>query len=302
VTTDQLLAVLNEDAARLSIRPVKRRLLRYWVDEGLIAARTAKGRKRGKNPIWQFSEDDVLLARRIVELKAENINRASELRIHLWVSANNYPIHSVKEALHCEFSRLMSRNRRNHPVRYDHRNRQRLSEIERKSFIRQLPPLDPDLANLGFAIPRDDMLEISSELVWGKAGEEKSPKLIGKEVTRIIAKCVGVGLEQRMIFENLAGVFGAMDEIGGSGQQQLGHVQDEDMREGRRRFIDITLALPILPSLCRNSDAQTDISAIALRKQYESFKTTEWIVPTLAAFVVQAFRERTDAKDRPSAP
>src|SRR6516162_5435309 len=91
VTTNELLAILNDDASRLGAQPVDARMVRFWIDKRLIEARIPRGRRRGLSPIWHFSEPAVRHARLILQLKSRGVHRASSLRIHLWILADDYP-------------------------------------------------------------------------------------------------------------------------------------------------------------------------------------------------------------------
>jgi hypothetical protein len=289
VTTDQLLAILNDDATRLGALPVTKRMLRDWVDESLIMPRTAKGRTRALNPIWHFAESDVRWARRIVELKAANIHRVAELRLHLWVSDDTYPIEAVPEALRSEFERLMHRDRRSLHFKYDHRDQPQPTEEEQKGHAKQLPPLDRSLAEANLEIPPAIMLKIVSSLIWGNAGDS-ALSTTDEGVNDI--------LEQGNLGD-ISGAFGAKDEIAGSGEEQLTHLQYDDLCQGRCRLNAIKARLQAAQSSSSESgDPQAKERAIALKMAIGSFNRTEWIVSTLAAFALAAFRARTSEKPR----
>jgi hypothetical protein len=297
MTTDQLLAVLNEEAERLASAPVTRRILRDWVDEGLLTPRTAKGRRRAVNPIWHFSESDGRWATKIVELKAANIHRVAELRLHLWVSDDSYPIDAVAEALRSEFKRLMHRDRRTQRSKFDHRHQKGLTEAEVQRYFSQLPPLDSGLASIGFEISPKSATEMISELRWGRAGTEKFSRLMIEEAARIL----GISSDQiksQLDVSNLAGLFGAMDEIDDSGEEGLIHVTDTDLLEARRRFRDFISSLSSEP---RNQHPELLYAAHEYRRAMAAFKRTEWTVSQLAAFAFQAYRTRAEPK-RPPVP
>jgi hypothetical protein len=291
VTTDELLAVLNKDAARLSTRLITKRILRDWIDEGLIGVRTPKGRRRALNPVWHFSKNDAGWARRIVELKAANIRRTFELKLHLWVSEDIYPIGGIAEALNSEFIRFMHRQRRSLRFKYDHRNHRRLSEEAQEEFSRQLPPLDHDLSDANFVLPRDVALETVSKLLWGEASGARPSKTAEN----------AAGILGELDLDNLSGMFGAPDEITRSGEEQLAFIRDEDLRQSRSRLIEVKSGLQAFQLvLSGNSDPQAEKMRTALRKAIDSFERTDWIVSTLAAFAVQAFRTRTEKGTRPA--
>jgi hypothetical protein len=286
VTTDQLLKILNKDALRLELRPISRRMLRDWVDEGLISRRKAKGRGRGRHPIWLFSATEVRLARRIVKLKAERIRRVSEIRLHLWVTEDNYSIDRIGDAVRSEFVRVLQRDRRKQRLKYDHRHQRSLSEKDEQRYSKQLPPLDSGLAEAGFKIGPRATLDIISELLWGKAKREVLPERIAEEAERIFGKPVDQLAPS--YFGNLAGLFGARDEIAHSGEEELSKANNADLLTARQKLHDLISALSLG---ARGGKRITKTAARQYRRAIASFRTTDWLVSTLAAFTLQAFRE-----------
>ena len=289
--TDELIKALNEEAARLKLKPVTRRMLRDWVDEDLIGARKARGRGHGRHPIWQFAEIDVRRAKRIVELKTAGVTRISEIRIYLWFAEDNYPIVMIGDALRSEFTRLMNRERRKLRFKYDHRYHKSLTDADVQKHSNQLPPIDAGLAEVGFKIGPAVAIKIISELLWGKAGHEELPHLMTEEASRILGRPIGT-TDIKIDFGDLSGVFGAADEILNSGEADLKHVKDADLYEARRRLRDLISALSfggdgLHPQLI-NAGSQ-------FRRAIAAFERTEWLVSSLTAFAVQTFRKRTGA-------
>jgi hypothetical protein len=167
VTGEELLAELNADAAAIGGLPITERMIRYFVDVGLIEARIPRGMRKGVGPVWHFYESAARHARKLCQMKSRGVVRAAALRVQLWVREEDYPIKGVREALLSEFTRLQKRNRRASRFNYDHRHGGRLSDTEMAKHSRRLPMLDPDLRADGFALPERVMVHLASELTWG---------------------------------------------------------------------------------------------------------------------------------------
>ena len=288
MTTDRLLKILNKDALRLGLRPISRRVLRDWVDEGLISRRKAKGRGRGRHPIWRFSLTDARLARRIVKLKTERVRRVSEIRLHLWVTETNYSVDGIGDALRSEFARLLHRERRKQRLNYDHRYQRSLSPGDEQKYLKQLPPLDTGLAEAGFKIESRATLNIASELMWGKAKREVLPDLMKEEAARI----GGMPVDQpsELDLSNLAGLFGASEEIVDSGEQDLCKASEIDLLNARSKLHEF---MARLHSNAKGSARFSKVASEQYQRAIASFGATDWLVSTLAAFTLQAFRKRT---------
>jgi hypothetical protein len=281
VTTQELLAILNADAAGLGMPPVDALMLRFWIDGDLIEARTPQGRRRGVNPTWQFSESATHHARAIVDLKSRGVQRATSLQIHLWVIHDNYSTEAIRKALRAEFVRLLNRQRRASRFNYDHRNRKAPLDVEVQKHAKKLPPLDSDLRADGFEFFNSEMLVgLTSELMWGESSGEK---LAG--ASRKLAELAGLPFNSEISLENLGGLFGNLEEISGSGEETLKLVSHDDLHEARRRFKEVQAFYEL--------SAQRYPGVESLRKTRRSLTTTDWIVSFLAMFAVQAFRERS---------
>ena len=50
-----LIPVLKAEATHLGVKPVDDRKWRDWIEEGLIEEPKPQGRKRGENPLWEYS-------------------------------------------------------------------------------------------------------------------------------------------------------------------------------------------------------------------------------------------------------
>lgn len=215
--TEEFIRALNDVATRLGVRPVTDRMVRDWVDERLIAPRRASGRGRGRHPVWRFTEEDFRWAVSILTLKARNIRRVAELRLRLWINDDTFPIEKIPQALRSEFSRFMQRARRKLRFKYDHRHQKRLTKEDEQRYSKQLPPLDDVLAASGFKIQAKPLLEMTSELLWGNDGQEKLPRHMATEAARIVGKSIEENAAQ-LDLSGFAGLFGAQDEIGNSGE------------------------------------------------------------------------------------
>jgi hypothetical protein len=283
-TTDELLATVNAQAAQLGIQPVTQRWLRFLVDENLIEARTPKGRQRGLNPTWRFSESATRHACTILELKSRGVQRTASIRIQLWVLDEHYPMDGVHEALCSEFARLLKRIRRASRFDYDHRRRAQPSDAEMQRHAKKLPPLDTDLSAAGFTLPKQMMVELASELNWGTDGYERLSCALNKlaQQANISADILNFGPG----LANLGGLFGNSDEIINSGEEIIKRVCDDDLCKARLRVKQQTLIFDFL-KMCFPNDR-------AIGKIIMSLQNTDWIVSNIVVFAVQFFRERTE--------
>jgi hypothetical protein len=290
VTTDELLAVLNGDAERMGSPPIDARVLRFWVDRRLIGVRAAKGRGRGFNPTWHFSEAACQYARAILELKSKGIRRVAALRIHLWVLKDDYPIEGVRNDLRAEFVRFRKRQRRASPFDYDHRDRARLSNADIAGEMKKLFNRFDTLPGIEFLTPRM-VVDAASELMWGEEGRKNISSIPFK-----MAKLAGVSTEPLNVdisIENFGGIFGSPDEIERSGEEILRKVGVDDLFVGRLRFQRMKLFF----------DASAgDRSSVRINEEARQFlELTDGVVSLLSMFVIQAFRERVSVK-APSTP
>ena len=297
MTTEEFIQALNEETATLGLRPVTERAVRDWVDERLIRPRKPKGRRRGCHPLWLFSEEDLRWAKIILKLKPREIRRVAELRLHLWITDDSYPVEKVIGALRSEFGRLMRRNRRTLRFKYDHRHQKRLSEEDEQKYARQLSPIDPTLAAAGFKMETKSTLDAMSELLWGKAGQERFPQIIASETAHIFGSLIPSPNSQLsgqnpppLDLSNFAGLFGAVDEISGSGEKELTRISEADLLEARRKLREFISALSI-PDFGQFTHLEP-----AYRTAAATFTRTEWVVSTLAAFGIQAGRKRIKSK------
>ncbi len=289
VTTEEFLRTLNDEAARLGVRPITERMVRDWVDEGLIEPRSAKGQKRAVHPIWHFSKRDAALGAQIVRLKRRGIRRVAELRLHLWSSNDDFPIDQVADALSLVFSRLMRRKRRTSHFKYDHRYQKRLPGDQISRHAGQLGPQDAQLAQAGFEIAPSASIEMASELVWGKSGSEKLPARMLQEIAQKLGTPTDA-ISTQFDVSNLSGLFGAADEIEHSGEQELRDARDADLPEARKKLHSLLAVLSQFDTLENLGFAEV---ALQYERVREAMGTTEWLVSFLAAFALQTLRKRT---------
>jgi hypothetical protein len=294
ITKDDLLAFANDEAARFGMRPVNRRVLSDWIDEGLIEGARPKGVQRGHPPLWPYPDEAKTTVSRIEEFKSQGAERVSQLRICLWVFWRNYDFEKIKHALKLEFRRITKQMQRQSPWwNYDHRYGKKLPEPERRKYECRLPPLDPELAATGINLSRHAQLEIASRTYWGSRNGELIPQIISSELRRIFGEAPAHFPDFR-IFLEIGGAFGNSDEIENSGQEILDKIIDDDLKSARDLiwFCFMCLAAGEIFFSVWGRFPKNKL-AVAYRKATASFLRPDWIIPSLALFAISAFRLRT---------
>jgi hypothetical protein len=105
-----LLTVLNAEAAQLGVGKVTPSMFDDWVEEDLIDRPTPKGRRRGQNPLWEYSAGTTERALSILRVKAKHVTRFAALRLQLSLAGHELPPSRIKKDLRSEFNRLLKRH------------------------------------------------------------------------------------------------------------------------------------------------------------------------------------------------
>jgi hypothetical protein len=283
---------MNEAASQLGSAPISMPLLSRWIDKRLLRKSDPRGRGRGLHPHWFFSDDAAQMARIIVAFRSLGVHRINLLRLILWAFGYEYPIEDVKKSLQIEFHRLAQMQRRGQHSKFDHRFN-KLSASDEAKLAHRLPVRYPGLSLLMRLLPAEAMVKIVSEAHWGKKAYEITPKIISHELVQKFS------FDEEKVFSivrilSIAGVFGAPDEIGNSGEAILERVTEADLTEGRGFFLLILFVLFAGSVLIRLFPANPEAN---LDKVYDDAMEThlfpQEIVATLTIFTVSNFRLRS---------
>ena len=275
---DGLLWQVNEVAAKLGLQPIKERVLSDWIDEGLVAGATARGRKRGLNPKWEYGAGSVDRATIILESRSMGARRYAEYRLCLWARGCDLPWQEIRTALLGEFRRSNRRRRRASLFQYDHRDNRNYSEKTVSANFKRLGKLDERLATLKFDLSPQSLLHMMSMLTWGKGERE------------------GISEIAQRTFP--PGLLGSPDEIESSGEEQLKQINEADLENARNRFFAYMcnlIYLPLIFSLCGVRHDHDFL--LAFRLAASSMMRPEWLVHNLASFTISAYRERISSID-----
>ena len=199
----------------------------------------------------------------------------------------------IKKALIAEWRRIINRQQRGPHWFEDHyTDLHKLSESERATRIRQLPPLDPDLAASGLSLAPKTFYELALRAYWGEDG---NGRIAAIALNGLFQSPEGVLPVPEFLEKALAigGAIGPEGESSESGCETLSGVTSDDLEQARNMYFCCLCALglmafilSILPILCRTKLAH------AYTKALNSFSTPEWIIPSIALFAIAAFNIR----------
>jgi hypothetical protein len=161
-----LLPVLNAEATHLGVKTVDDRKWRDWIEEGLIEEPKPQGRKRGENPLWEYSSGTTERALTVLKLKADGVTRFAAIRLQLWLHGYELPPSLVKEDLQSEFARLLKKHFFRNPWTFDARDPNPDAPEKIKRHKKKLQPVDPTLA-AGLKPSDDGLFAFGSKLIWG---------------------------------------------------------------------------------------------------------------------------------------
>jgi hypothetical protein len=276
-----------------------------WIEEGLIDGPTAKGRKRGANPLWEYASGTVDRALTILKLKADGVTRFSALRLQLWLRGHELPSPRIKEDLHEEFERLLKKHFSRRMWSYDANdpNPDSPEKIERHKH--KLQAVDPTLDAAGLRPSDDGLLALGSKLFWGPDRKTDSFEVLTSELSQKL----GIPSDIiEMLFADLnpyiscvAGLFGNPDEIEKSGLSELSDLNHEDLINGRT-FYQASLGLFEVGGKALALSKSVDASALrlAFEKTVRSLKTQEWSVLCFALGAIVSRRNRRNTDNGPT--
>ena len=294
---ETLLEVLNAEARSLGSPSITDRMLRDWILEDLFPGPTEKGLGRGSGSEWRYSPAALKAALEVVKLKASDPKRRNTvLRIRLWLLGFDVPIDRIAEDLESAFSRLLGRSFFRNPFRYDASSGRGLSEREQERERRRAGPLDPTFIDAGWEVPTDDLLRVIWESISDPAEVSQFLKSLDALVSPYLSEqgqaIFAVFLSGLEPYVDVAGLFGAPDEIGESGLEALAAISEGDLMKGRRLY---QFALAMADCAGRGAEflppTVTPALGEALSKTARTLRESdEWSVAGLAACAIAASR------------
>ena len=293
---DTILAVLNAEARSLGAEPVTERALEDWISEDLFKGPTEKGLSGGGSE-WRYSPAALRAALEVVRLKAASPERRNTVfRIRLWLLGFDVPINRIAEDLESEFSRLLRRRFFRNPFRYDASSGRGLSEREKERERRRAGPLDPAFVDAGLEMPTDDLLR----LVWESVSDPIKASQLMKSLNALASPFLsekGQAIFADVLkggepYVDVAGLFGAPDEIEKSGLEALAAINEGDLMKGRRLY---QFVLAMADCAARGSEFFPPGVPPAPREALSKIARTlresdEWCVAGLAVCSIAAHR------------
>lgn len=294
---DELLSLLNTKARELGMKVISPRALQDWISEGYLVGPDPKGRQRGLNPEWQYTSEAAERALTVVRLRAKGTKRAAATRLRLFLLGFDVPLRRIKPDLRLEFHRLLKRRFFRQPWFYDANKNKDASDAEREKQLRRAGKVDPVLQAAGLKAPDDTTLDGGSALVWGIAGAKGLlPTFIGiLDVVPFLTEEFKRGLVNDVRpYTEILGLFGAPDEIEGSGLEHVQGCSDDDILSGRSFYRSVLSLFETSVHLSKLCKSETSIAlATALEKVAITVRDSdEWCTLILAAGAVAAFRRR----------
>jgi hypothetical protein len=296
-----LLPVLNAEATRLGVSPVTERMWEDWVDEeDLIDKPKPKGRKRGKNPMWEYSSGTTERALTVLRLKADGVTRFSALRLQLWLHGHEVPLARIKGDLESEFERLLKKHFFRNPWTFDARDPNSDAPEKIKRHKKKLQPVDQTLDAAGLTPSDDSLFALGSKFFWGPDRKTDPFEVITAELSQ---KCGVPTSSFEMLLADLkpyiacvAGLFGNPDEIEKSGVSELNKLTLEDLNSGRTFYQGLLGLFEVgskILSLSKSADTVT--LRLAFEKAAHSQKHQEWSVLCSAVGAIVSFRRKRDS-------
>lgn len=300
MTKDELVAFLNAQATKSAGKPVTKRILSDWIDEGLLGPARARGREIGLNPEWHLAEEAIEYAQLLQALRALSVKRTSSLRIYLWMFCQDADLDRILEALRTEYRRILQRFRRTNAWLLDAyrqaphapKNSQRLKKLSSQ--------LDPSLRSAGFEMPIESLFELSGEAIDPSAKPIEELIASGLDHLQMVAPDLREEVKSRLLSGNLLlplalkGSFGDREETAGSVEEALEKVGAEDLIEARNAVwteIFILFASYIVLGLFAPQHS-TELSRAYL-KAFASALQPDWLAFKLGLSAVGSYRLRT---------
>ncbi len=139
IDRDTLVSRADAFTTRCYGQHVTARMVRDWVDEGLVPGPMRRGRGRGPGAAWDWSS---LAYRRILQLsrlKQRGVMRRNAQMLALWFGTADFPYETVRLALLGEYRLARKAAQRSLPVTWDPRAQvEPASQHQRNALIRAL--------------------------------------------------------------------------------------------------------------------------------------------------------------------
>jgi hypothetical protein len=297
---ETLLEVLSAEARSRASPRVTDRMLRDWIDEDLFPGPKEKGLGQGLGSEWRYSPAALRAALEVVRLKASSPERRNKvLRIRLWLLGFDVPMVRIVKDLKSEFRRLLWRRFFRNPFRYDASSGDDLSEREKETERRRAGPLDPTFIDAGWELATDDLLR----LVWESVSDPTKASQFLKSLDALVSPYLSehgqaifaVFLSGLEPYVDVAGLFGAPDEIEKSGLEALAAINEGDLTKGRRLY---QFALAMADCAARGSEflppgVPPALGEAASKTNRTLRESDEWCVAGLAVCSIAAHRAIT---------
>ena len=291
---DTILAVLNAEARSLGAEPVTERALEDWISEDLFVGPIERGLSGGGSE-RRYSVAALKAALEVVRLKAQSPKRRNTvLRIRLWLLDFYVATDRIKKDLRLEYRRLLRRHFFRNPFHYDASSGEGLSEREKDRERRRAGPLDPAFADAGWELPTDDLLRLVWELVSDPLKRSHFLILLDRLVSPYLSEKGRAFLADFLKgvepYIDVAGLFGAADEIEKSGLEAFAAIGEADLMKGRRLY---QFALAMFDCAARGGEfLPPDIPPAfgeAITKAARTLRhSDEWCVAGLASLAIAA--------------
>lgn len=293
MTKDELLSVLNDDACRLGLVPITARVLERMVEDGLIEPARAKGRKRGVNPTWSYSEDSVAAARMIVEFKAKGVQRTAALKLHLWAYGSEFPFEQIKEALNAEFQRFLKREHRKGYWEHDRRDIAELNDKEKRKIKKELVSLHPALAEVNFSLSEETFTKIISELFWGASSTVSFRTFLE---TIIGSQNIEFGASADLMSLYLGGVMASPEVWDENALAALNVMSPADLDKGRDLFRFMMTIIGLGAGISGFFLTEQDAKIPAFQVAANSIGHDDWLIFTVVAGAISNLRRRVSGE------
>lgn len=272
----EIIEALRGKAAELGL-PFSERMLRDWVDEGIIP--TAE-RLSGTTSEWSYHPDTIRRGELILTLKKQRVSRADLLVLYLWVDGHDVHVERLLRALKSEFSRTLSRVRRGNPPPLDTRFGGEPNAWQKRRLQSENQKLDPSFREVGISYEPELLSELFSAFYFGEAEP---------------------GSDRNFFNSLFSGIFGSDDEMEGSFAQQINDVSEQNIIDTKDFFWDVIFSIILAPTVfqgfipSRNHDKLNGLSEIVVR----SLLSPEWLAIALAFIAVtfERFRSADDANN-----
>ena len=216
------------------------RMVRDWVDEGLVPPRIRRGLGRGRGVTWMISDDFVHRAKLIVRAKSRGVVRMDGLRLTLWAQGCRFPEDQIRSALKQEYERAIRSIRKSVPDQLDLRHKSYALAPATARALLKLGALDPRFAAAGFGLP-DELRAVFASLVRFGSPENEAASIDFSGLTQLLQGIApGVDWTAQSLPDTigplLAGSLGVADETDPDPGSIIQDALGSDIRQARVLF------------------------------------------------------------------